>query len=138
MGACVDLSTAFHPQTDGQTERVNQTLEQFLQIFCNYDQDNWVDLLPLAEFTYNNTVTNAHGMTPFFVNYGAHPSAFRNEIKTPWTNDDGEAFAEDIKKVQEIAKDALEETRSRMGRYYDKKVQDHPKFEEDDEVLIDA
>jgi hypothetical protein len=47
-------STAFHPQSDGQTERVNQILEQYLQIFCDYQQDNWSDLLPLAEFAYNN------------------------------------------------------------------------------------
>jgi len=43
-------STAFHPQTDGQTERMNQTLEAYLRIFCNYDQNDWFELLPLAEF----------------------------------------------------------------------------------------
>src|SRR5947207_4840471 len=47
------LSTAFHPQTDGQTERTNQTAEQYLRIYCNYQQDNWFDLLSLAEFSYN-------------------------------------------------------------------------------------
>ena len=109
-----------------------------MRICCNYDQSNWVDLLPLAEFTYNNTVTNAHGMTPFFVNYGTHPSAFNDEIKVPWTNEEGESFAQEIKEVHEVAKEALEETPSKMNRYYDKKVQDHPKFEEGDEVLIDA
>jgi transposase InsO family protein len=44
------LSTAFHPQTDGQTERQNQTMKQYLRAFCNYEQDNWVELLPLVEF----------------------------------------------------------------------------------------
>jgi hypothetical protein len=44
------LSTSFHPQTDGQTERQNQTMEQYLRAFATYEQDNWVDLLPLAEF----------------------------------------------------------------------------------------
>ena len=47
-------STAFHPQSDGQTERVNQTLEQYLRVYCDYHQDNWYELLPLAEFVYNN------------------------------------------------------------------------------------
>ena len=47
------LSTAFHPQTNRETERVNQEIEQFLQIFCNYQQDNWANLLPFAEFTHN-------------------------------------------------------------------------------------
>jgi len=45
------LSTAFHPQTDGQTERQNQTIEQYLQAFYNYEPDNWVELLPLAELS---------------------------------------------------------------------------------------
>jgi transposase InsO family protein len=50
------LSTAFYPQTDGQTERQNQTMDQYLRALCNYEQDNWVELLPLAEFAYNNSV----------------------------------------------------------------------------------
>ena len=50
-----NLSTAYHPETDGQTERLNQILEQYLRIYVNYDQDDWCDLLPLAEFAYNNT-----------------------------------------------------------------------------------
>jgi transposase InsO family protein len=49
-----NLSTAFHPQTDGQTERVNGILEQYLRAYCNYQQDNWRDLLTMAEFSYNN------------------------------------------------------------------------------------
>src|SRR5436853_4508670 len=61
-------STAFRPQTDGQTERVNQTLEQYLRKYCNYEQDNWCDLLPLAEYAYNNSATTATNMSPFFVN----------------------------------------------------------------------
>ena len=47
-------STAFHPQSDRQMERVNQVLEQYLRIFCDYQQSNWHELLPLAEFAYNN------------------------------------------------------------------------------------
>jgi len=59
------LSTAFHPQTDGQTERQNQTMEQYLRAFCNYEQDNWVELMPLAEFAYNNAIHASTRMTPF-------------------------------------------------------------------------
>ena len=47
------LSTAFHTQTDRETERVNQEIEQFLRIFCNYQQDNWTNLLLFAEFVHN-------------------------------------------------------------------------------------
>src|SRR5713101_7733835 len=50
-----NLSTTYHLETDSQTKQLNQILEQYLQIYINYEQDNWYDLLPLAKFTYNNT-----------------------------------------------------------------------------------
>jgi transposase InsO family protein len=59
------LSTAFRPQTDGQTEPQNQTMEQYLWAFCNYEQDNWGELLPLAECAYNNAVHHSTRITPF-------------------------------------------------------------------------
>ena len=54
-----NLSTAFHPQTDGQTERVNAILEQYLRAYCNYQQDDWEKLLPIAEFCHNNMQTES-------------------------------------------------------------------------------
>jgi hypothetical protein len=66
--------TAFHPQTDSQTERMNQTLEAYLRISCSYNQDDWVDWLPLTEFAYHNSRQESTKMTPFFANYGYHPS----------------------------------------------------------------
>ena len=68
----IKLSSAYHPQTDGQTERVNQVLEQYLRCSINYYQDNWVDLLPLAEFAYNNTIQDSTKQTSFFANYDQH------------------------------------------------------------------
>jgi len=59
-GICAQLgikqnpSTAYHPQTNGQTERVNQEMEQYLQLYCSYQQDDWTKWLPIAEFAYNN------------------------------------------------------------------------------------
>jgi len=73
LGISRNLSTAFHPQTDGQTERANATLEQYLRAYCNYQQDNWEKLLPIAEFCYNNTQTGTTRITPFFANYGYYP-----------------------------------------------------------------
>lgn len=69
-----NLSTAYHPETDGQTERVNQILEQYLRLYTSYQQDDWDSLLPLAEFAYNSTPHEATGMTPFFANKGFHPA----------------------------------------------------------------
>ena len=55
-------------------KRANQTLEQYLQMYCNYQQDNWLDLLPLAEFAYNNAPSAMTGVSPFFTNKGYHPN----------------------------------------------------------------
>ena len=74
LGIQSNLSTAYHPETDGQTERVNQILEQYLRIYINYQQDDWVDLLPIAEFAYNNTPHTATSVSPFFANKGFHPN----------------------------------------------------------------
>jgi len=73
LGISRNFSTAFHPQTDGQIERANATLEQYLRAYCNYQQDDWERLLPIAEFCYNNTQTGTTKITPFFANYGYHP-----------------------------------------------------------------
>jgi transposase InsO family protein len=70
LGIEGNLSTAYHPQTDGQTERMNQEVEKYLWMFTNFQQDDWVDWLPLAEFTYNNAVHEVMGQTPFFLNRG--------------------------------------------------------------------
>ena len=59
------LSTAFHPQTDGQTERANQTLECYLRCYANHQQDDWAEYLPCAEFAYNRSVHAATGKSPF-------------------------------------------------------------------------
>ena len=69
----INLSTAFHPQTDGETERVNQELEQYLRVFCNAQQDNWVDLIPYMEFAHNARAHEATGRSPFEIWYGFQP-----------------------------------------------------------------
>ena len=73
LGIRANRSSAFHPQTDGQTERMNSVLEQYLRMYCDYQQTDWASLLPLAEFSYNNSKHSATTLTPFFANYGYHP-----------------------------------------------------------------
>src|SRR5882724_11666284 len=73
LGIKANLLTAYHPETGGQTEHVNQILEQYLRVYVNYQQDNWVNILPLTEFAYNNTSHSATMVTPFFANKGFHP-----------------------------------------------------------------
>ena len=66
------FTSGYHPEGDGQTKQTNQTLEQYLRIFCNYQQDNWYTLLLLVEFAYNNTPSATTRISPFFANKGYH------------------------------------------------------------------
>ncbi|KIK15119.1 hypothetical protein PISMIDRAFT_16757, partial [Pisolithus microcarpus 441] len=78
LGKALDMrlhfTSGYHPEGDGQTERTNQTLKQYLRIYCNYQQDNWAELLPLAEFAFNNAPSATTGVSPFFTNKGYHPN----------------------------------------------------------------
>ncbi len=67
------LSTAYHPQTDGQTERVNRVVEDYIRHYVDSKQKNWKDLLPMAEFAFNNATHDSTGFSPFYLNYGFHP-----------------------------------------------------------------
>jgi len=73
LGVTLNISTAHHPQTDGQTENINGTLEQILRAFVDPYHDDWAMWLPVAEFAYNNATHSATHATPFFANYGYHP-----------------------------------------------------------------
>ncbi len=75
LGTSLKFSTAFHPCTDGASERMNQTLEQMLRGFVSARQDNWVQLLPMMEFAYNDSVHASTGATPFYLMYGLNPRA---------------------------------------------------------------
>ena len=69
----INMSTAFHLETDGQTERINQTLEQYIRSYCSYQQDDWASLLPLAKYAYNTSLSESSKVTPFEINYGFTP-----------------------------------------------------------------
>ena len=110
------MSTAFHPQTDGQTERVNQVIEVYLQPYINQEQDDWVDLLPMAEHAYNNSVTSATGMTPFYTNYGSHPES-QNPQRMEVMNSASHAYAHWIAGALKCGKTALIAAHERMSKY---------------------
>jgi transposase InsO family protein len=76
IGTQRKLSTAYHPQTDGQTERTNRTMKTYLKIYSNTSQDNWVSLLPIAQMAYNDKRSEATGQTPYFANHGRNPNLF--------------------------------------------------------------
>jgi len=106
LGSERKLSTAGHPQTDGQMERINQILEEFLCTFTNYLQDNWADLLPLAEFSYDNAYHSSIKTTPFYTNYGFHP---RYLIDAPEPGKDVEDHLTNIHETSLMVDDVIKE-----------------------------
>lgn len=131
------LSTAFHPQTDGQTERQNQCLEQYLRMFINEQQDDWASQLPAAEFVYNNSVHTSTKMTPFFAVMGKHPllnnapEDGRPEREVPAAIDRVKRMQNTRETLQANLKDALEY----QQEYYNKKHQPQA-FRKGDLVLL--
>ena len=112
----VSLSTAYHPQTDGQSERANQEVERGLRTYCNYMQDDWAKWLPMVEFSDNNNLTSATQMSPFYANKGFNPRMSFDPDTTSYhsTRERLEAAkAEDIaKRMEEI----LEYSKERLTR----------------------
>jgi len=100
------LSMVFHPQTDRQTERVNQKLEQYLRMFINHRQEQWPEWLGTAEFAYNNKAHSSMKMLPFKANYRQDPRmGFEGRKKGKYA--EAEKFVKKMKEIQEEAKAAL-------------------------------
>jgi transposase InsO family protein len=98
-------STAYHLQTDGQTKRTNWEVEKYLRMFTNHQQDDWVDWLPLVEFTYNNAVHEATGQTPFFLNKGRHPRTLESDPLSE-AETSAEEFLQNIKNATKSAEES--------------------------------
>ena len=137
LGIKRKLSTAYHLQTDGQTERTNQVLEGYLRNFLNYDQNDCYQLLPLAEYAYNNSQASAHTLTPFFANYGFHP-------RTEWMkerdvqNPGATMYTHWMQTVHNKARKTLEQTREAMKKYYDQRATPQPDIDIGDLVMLNA
>ena len=131
-------STAFHPQSDGQTERVNQVLEQYLRIFCDYQQDNWHDLLPLAEFAYNNAQHASTQVSPFYANYGFHPRCRLKVLDQEGraVNPTAEHTVANYKAIYQQVKENLEQAQRKYKEFYDAKHKETPPFKVGDMVWL--
>jgi len=113
LGIETKLSTTFHPQTDGQIERMNQKLEQYLRFFIDHKQKNWPEYLALAEFTINNKVHSATKILLFMVNYGRELKIgidIRRKEKMKKVME----FEERMKKMQKEAGVILKRTQEKM------------------------
>ena len=112
-------------------------LEGDIQTFVNYDQNEWYQLLPLAEHAYNNSATNAHKMTPFFANYGFHPQTEWMK-ETDAHNPGATMYAHWMQDIHRQVKETLENTRESMKKYYDRKATKQPSIEVGDLVILNA
>ena len=127
-------STAYHPQTDGQTERFNLLVEQYLWLYTNHPQNDWVEWLALAEFTHNQK-TSATSFSPFMLNYGQQPNIHR-EYRKQVRNESAKEFSEMMKGTFRLAKESLNHAASDMKKYYDRKTRPGKEYQKGDQVLL--
>ena len=135
VGICPRMSTAIHPQTDGQTERLNQTIEAYLRAFVGREQDNWMSLLPMAEFQYNNSVTIGNGVIPFYANYGFHPATLEPPNPEP-LNLASMIYGHWMRTIHDESRRGLETSQERMRRYTDPARKEPPTYQIGDLVKL--
>jgi len=135
------MSTSHHPQTDGQTERANRTVEDMLRAYVAPYQTDWDEHLVAAEFAYNNSVQASTGFTPFYLNHGRHPHtplSLTLASVQPSSRDNNPAATDFVGRFQSNlsrAKDALHRAQKRQQKYADQKRRD-AKFSAGDMVLL--
>ena len=141
LGPEVRLSIAFHPQTDGQTERTNQSVEHYLRCFTNYLQTDWSDLLHTAEFVYNNARHSSTSQSPFFTSYGFNPSSLLDLSLDPYSRPafsipDTNELASRITSAHSTARTALGYAADRMSKSASTRRSLPPSFLVGDRVLL--
>jgi hypothetical protein len=135
MGMKRSLSTAFHPMSDGQTERMNRVLEEMLRHYISPTCDDWDEHLPMAEFAINSAVNCSTSMTPFFLNYGENPPIpLVHSLTTP-DKSNADELAKKVQKQLNLAKSALQRAQAAQKQQADKKRRD-VKFKVGDQVLL--
>jgi len=138
LGIKLAATTAYHPQGDGETEWVNQELEQYLRLFTNQRQDDWVGLLPFAEFQYNNQVHSSTQHPPFLLDtrrvprMGFEPDQPRSRMES--VNECKDRMTDSL----EEAKVALAKSKDDMALYYNQKRTPAQEFKAGDMVFLDA
>lgn len=133
-------STAYHPETDGQTERMNAILECHLRSYVSYLQNDWVEWLPLAEFSANSMFSETTGISPFFATYGFQPRLGIEpyEETTMPASRDAESFASDMKSILDHLKAETALAQSRYEEAANRNRQPAPRFTVGQEVWLDA
>ena len=141
LGTGLDMrlhfTSGYHPKGDGQTEHMNQTLKQYLHVYCNYQQDNWSELLSLMEFAYNNAPSATNSVSPFFANKGyylnitVHPEC---DIAFSWACD----FTVDLDELQSTLKAEISVAQQYYQKSTDVQCSLVPNFKVGNKVFVKA
>jgi len=135
LGIESKLSTVFYPQIDGQTERVNQELEQYLRMFINHRQEQWPDWLGTVEFAYNNKVHSSTKILSFKANYRQDPRiGFEMRRKRKYKG--AKKFVTKIREIQEEAKVVLGKAQEEIKKYTDRKRVEVDEYKVGDLVML--
>lgn len=131
LGTKLRMSSGYHPQTDGQTERLNRTIEEMLRAFCGEDERQrlWEKYLPIFEFEYNNSANTTTGYSPFYLWYGQHPHtpvslAVDDDPPTLRTPSELQGFLSSIDEAVQAARSAIARAQRNQKEYYDKARRD--------------
>ncbi|KAI0991941.1 hypothetical protein K3495_g16246, partial [Podosphaera aphanis] len=143
----VSLSTAYHPETDGQTENANAFMEQYLRQYIDYSQEDIYEWLPMAEFAANNAVNASTQVTPFFANKGFHPrmsfGSPRSALRTSPKNireqiTSGNDFASKMAEILEVLRSNLRYAKEKQEISSAANRSPAPAYRVGDEVFLDA
>ena len=129
------LSMAFHPQTDGQTEHMNQKLEQYLRFFVENRQKDWLEWLASAKFLVNNKTHTTTKVLPFMANYGKE-LRIGGDIRKKGKVESATEFVEKMKKVHEKAAAALRKTQEEIKQYADRSRRETEEWKKRDRVML--
>jgi hypothetical protein len=139
------LSTAFHPETDGQTENANAVMEQVLRAYTNYQQDDWVSWLPTAQFEANNTTSESTRVSPFLANSGQHPRmGFEppsNTLRPPHQKlqvGDVNRLVDKLRDLSEYVREELLWAQASQQEYANRKRSPAPAYSVGDRLWLDA
>ncbi|CAI7755738.1 unnamed protein product [Closterium sp. NIES-53] len=136
LGTKLAMSSAYHPQTDGQTEQLNQVVEQLLRTACKDDVSHWDTQLPTLEFAYNNASHAATGKTPFFLCYGREPLT-PQQPTTPAHVQAAHDFVTTMQQLWEKTQRRLTTMQTSLKQYADRQRRDHS-VAVGDQVLLDT
>ena len=136
LGTKVKLSTTYHLQTDRQTKRTNQTLEQYLWHYINFKQSDWTDLLLLAQFAYNNQQHNTTELSPFYANLRQHPNWNPNNNTANSSSEAATATVDDITKLHHKLSKKIRQQEESTAQQVNKKRLKRPTFKEGNKVYL--